>query len=125
MQPLGPVWRLVDQFAELWLDPPWQTAFPMLSPSSRISPYRTWYSEAAYQDRFHNKARFRHVAMEGRHAAGELEGFPAPLSGVVPDLSFARDNVQEIRPPASVVNKLTSNIRHLTINFTAHSIQYV
>ena len=26
VQPLGPVWRLVDQFAKLWLDPLWQTA---------------------------------------------------------------------------------------------------
>jgi hypothetical protein len=26
MQPLRPLWRLVDQFAKLWLDPSWQTA---------------------------------------------------------------------------------------------------
>ena len=45
-----------------------------------------------------NEARCRHVAMEGRHATGELEGFPAPLSDVVPDLSFARDNAHEINP---------------------------
>jgi hypothetical protein len=74
----------------------------------------------AYQDRFRNEAGFRR-----RYAAGELEGLPAPLPGVLPDLSFARDDAHEIRPPAIAVNKLTSNIRHLTINFRAHSIQYV
>jgi Ku70/Ku80 beta-barrel domain len=30
-----------------------------------------------------------------------LEGFPAPFSGVLPDLSFARDGAHEIDPPAS------------------------
>ena len=55
----------------------------------------------ALKDLSRNKPRFRHVAMEGRHATGELEGFPAPLSGVLPDLSFARDNAHEINPPAS------------------------
>jgi hypothetical protein len=86
----------------------------MPSPSSRISPYRTWYCEAEYQDRSRDEAGFRR-----RYAAAELEGF-LRLPGVLPDLSFARDEAHEIHPPASAVNKLTSNIRHLTINFTAH-----
>ena len=43
--------------------------------------------------------------MEGRHAAGELEGFPAPLSGVLADLSFARDNAHEINPFAAGLAK--------------------
>ena len=34
------------------------------------------------------------------NAKGELEGFPAPLSGVVPDLSFARNIAHETYSPA-------------------------
>ena len=39
------------------------------------------------------KARFPRVTTECRYATGELEGFPAPISGVLPDLSFARDSI--------------------------------
>jgi hypothetical protein len=34
------------------------------------------------------------------NAKCELEGFPAPLSGVVPDLSFARNIAYETHSPA-------------------------
>jgi hypothetical protein len=37
----------------------------------------------------------------------------------LPDLSFARDDAHEIRPPASAVNKLTSNIRSLNYQFSS------
>jgi hypothetical protein len=36
-----------------------------------------------------------------RVATNELEGLPAPLSGVLPDLYFACHDAQEIRPSAS------------------------
>jgi hypothetical protein len=38
--------------------------------------------------------------MEGRHATGELERFSAPLSGVLPNLSFARNLARETHSPA-------------------------
>jgi hypothetical protein len=34
------------------------------------------------------------------HATGELARFPAPFSGVLPDLSVAGDDTHEIRPLA-------------------------
>src|SRR5215831_4383483 len=37
----------------------------------------------------------------GCHAASELEGLLAPLTGVLSDLSLARDNTNEVDPPAS------------------------
>jgi hypothetical protein len=87
----------------------------MPSPSSRISPYRTWYCEAAYQDRSRGGACFHRAAMEGRRATNELEGLPAPLSDVLPDLSFARHEAQEIRPPAS--RSVQINFEYLPLNY--------
>jgi hypothetical protein len=46
------------------------------------------------------QARFRRVAIEVQYAAGKLERFSAPVFGVVPDLSFARDDAHQIHPPA-------------------------
>src|ERR1700730_4987226 len=46
------------------------------------------------------KARFPRPTMEGRYATGDLERFPAPVFGVVPDLSFARDLAYETYSPA-------------------------
>jgi hypothetical protein len=43
--------------------------------------------------------------MEDWRSAGELAGFPAPLSGDLPDLSFARDNAHEIHPLCSWFGK--------------------
>src|ERR1051325_4182357 len=45
----------------------------------------------------------RVLPSEVQHAAGQLEGFPAPQSGVVPGLSVARDDPHEIHPAASGV----------------------
>jgi len=42
----------------------------------------------------------RRVTMEAQHAAGDLERFLAPLSGVLPDLSFARNHAHEINSSA-------------------------
>jgi hypothetical protein len=68
---------------------------PISSPSSRISPYRTWYCEAASQDRSRDEDCFR------RYAAGELERLPAPLPGV-PARSIFRPRRRARNPSACI-----------------------
>jgi hypothetical protein len=49
----------------------------------------------------------------------ELEGLPAPLPDVLPDLSFAPHDAQEIRPPASC--GLQINFEYLSLNYQFYS----
>jgi hypothetical protein len=121
VQPLGPVWRLGYQRAKLGFNPLWQPASVHVI-ARRAAPAVTIIGNARRRIRIDLATRLVFVV---DMTVASWRDFLRLSPGVLPDLSFARDDAHQIRLPAFAVNKLTSNIRHLTINFRVHSIQFV
>ena len=87
MQPFQALRRRVCQLAKLWLDPLWKIG----RRAARLIGRRFCYHSRAGSVGIYTGEPSR----EDRYATGELERLPAPLIGVLPDLSVARDGAHE------------------------------